>query len=67
MNFADEVSLSYAAGIFNLPQHFTTLGPTALRPLRKSRATDFIALKNQIVLGRIWTCEPLVQWQARCQ
>jgi hypothetical protein len=46
VNFAGEVSLSYSAGIFNMPQTRTTWGRQLYFPSEGSSAADFISLKN---------------------
>jgi hypothetical protein len=46
INFAGEVSLSYSAGMFNMPWNLTTYGRRLYFPSEGSHAEDFIALKN---------------------
>jgi hypothetical protein len=41
VHLADEVSLSYSAGIFNMPQNFTPGGRRLYFPAEGSRAMDF--------------------------
>jgi hypothetical protein len=46
VNFADEVSLSYSAGIFNIPSNLTTWGLRLYFPPKEVVLRIFIAVKS---------------------
>jgi hypothetical protein len=55
------LNTKYLFHTFNMPQH----GPDSFTsPPKEAVLWIFSALKNPIVLGRVLTCEPFVQWHA---
>jgi hypothetical protein len=65
MNLAFEVHLFTLRSYFLHAAKFYNMKPIALLPLRRKVCCGFLSPLKIHHLGRVWTGEPWIQWQAR--